>query len=599
MPLWQGLAVIVIVWTSTQMALSSDGLNLAAVVRMVIGLSISLGMPRFYTAPLPGTSYKAMEVEADPLDPPPSSSGNGPSPRVRGNRNDSYTVCSLGSSWVRPSCRGHRRGTRDWDGASPQSGTVQFKWKRGRLGQGQAAGGHFVTLSEVRVGGLFGRFDHEIVFPKNEHVTIMIAPNGFGKTMILRIINVLFNQGVRGLAKLPFHEVSVRFDDGSHLRVTRTVPSEPTSKKSKPVMHVAFKNDVFEEAFTPPELPLEEFNFPLAMIDEWVQVLDRVGPNSWRNMDTGEQLNLEKVIERYGHTLPGEFQSAEGTPEWFSDLQQRVSIRFVDVERLTHRFQDNEFHRRRRGARSEQRTVLFYSHELGDKIQQTLTEYGSLSQSLDQTFPARLVKQPMQSRLTMDQLRNELAQVESKRSQLIGAGLLQQEHTGLNVTVPDIEEVDESRREVLAMFARDTKEKLSVFDEILTKVDTLKRIANARFLHKRVAVSERGILVTTPDGQPLNLEMLSSGEQHELVMLYDLLFRVSTDALIMIDEPELSLHVAWQEKFLDDIDDIAKLSNFRVLLATHSPQIIGDRYNLAIELKGPVGDVAAAADSNR
>ena len=52
----------------------------------------------------------------------------------------------------------------------------------------------------------------------------------------------------------------------------------------------------------------------------------------------------------------------------------------------------------------------------------------------------------------------------------------------------------------------------------------------------------------------------------------------------MIDEPELSLHVAWQEKFLSDIDDIARLSSFRILLATHSPQIIGDRYDLAIEL---------------
>ena len=69
MQLWQSLALIVIVWTSTQMALSSDGLNLAAVVQMVIGLSIPLGMLRFYTAPLPGTSYQAMEVEADPLDP--------------------------------------------------------------------------------------------------------------------------------------------------------------------------------------------------------------------------------------------------------------------------------------------------------------------------------------------------------------------------------------------------------------------------------------------------------------------------------------------------------------------------------------------------
>ena len=120
---------------------------------------------------------------------------------------------------------------------------------------------------------------------------------------------------------------------------------------------------------------------------------------------------------------------------------------------------------------------------------------------------------------------------------------------------------------------------------MLAKVETLKRIANARFLYKQVAVSEDGIVVTTSEGQPLDLEMLSSGEQHELVLLYGLLFRVSGDALIMIDEPELSLHVAWQEKFLSDIDGIAKLSGFRVLLATHSPQIIGDKYDLAIELE--------------
>ena len=77
------------------------------------------------------------------------------------------------------------------------------------------------------------------------------------------------------------------------------------------------------------------------------------------------------------------------------------------------------------------------------------------------------------------------------------------------------------------MFAQDTKEKLGVFDDILAKVDTLTRIANSRFLHKQVAVNEAGIIVTTSDNQPLDLDMLSSGEQHELVLLYGLLFRVS------------------------------------------------------------------------
>lgn len=53
MDLWRGLAAIMIVWTGTQMALSGH-LNMAAVVRLVIGLSIPLGMLQFYTVALPG-----------------------------------------------------------------------------------------------------------------------------------------------------------------------------------------------------------------------------------------------------------------------------------------------------------------------------------------------------------------------------------------------------------------------------------------------------------------------------------------------------------------------------------------------------------------
>lgn len=55
MALWRGLALIVVVWTGIQMALAGGGLNMATVVRTVIGLSIPLGMLRFYSTPLPGT----------------------------------------------------------------------------------------------------------------------------------------------------------------------------------------------------------------------------------------------------------------------------------------------------------------------------------------------------------------------------------------------------------------------------------------------------------------------------------------------------------------------------------------------------------------
>lgn len=81
--------------------------------------------------------------------------------------------------------------------------------------------------------------------------------------------------------------------------------------------------------------------------------------------------------------------------------------------------------------------------------------------------------------------------------------------------------------------------------------------------------------------------MLSSGEQHELVLLYELLFKVGRDSLILLDEPELSLHVVWQQQFLDELQQIAELSGFNVIIATHSPQIIHDRWDLTVELTGP------------
>ena len=62
MQLWQGLALIVVVWTGAQTALSGGGINMAAVVRLVIGLSIPLGMLRFYTAPLPGAGRSVPDL---------------------------------------------------------------------------------------------------------------------------------------------------------------------------------------------------------------------------------------------------------------------------------------------------------------------------------------------------------------------------------------------------------------------------------------------------------------------------------------------------------------------------------------------------------
>ena len=80
-------------------------------------------------------------------------------------------------------------------------------------------------------------------------------------------------------------------------------------------------------------------------------------------------------------------------------------------------------------------------------------------------------------------------------------------------------------------------------------------------------------------GEKLNFEMLSSGEKYIIYVLSILLFNNMKDySLIILDEPELYLHIEWQQVLIDVLREIVDLhkseetdTNIRMLITTHSP----------------------------
>jgi predicted ATPase len=72
-----------------------------------------------------------------------------------------------------------------------------------------------------------------------------------------------------------------------------------------------------------------------------------------------------------------------------------------------------------------------------------------------------------------------------------------------------------------------------------------------------------------------DVKNLSSGEKQILILLTYLKYN-NTQNLLIIDEPELSLHPKWQAEFLDAVEKLMP-KNSQLLLATHSPEIIGNR----------------------
>lgn len=68
-------------------------------------------------------------------------------------------------------------------------------------------------IQQISVKNLFGIFNHTIPLNMDERITIIHGPNGFGKTMILKLLYALFGQDDHLLQTIPFDEFHVKFED--------------------------------------------------------------------------------------------------------------------------------------------------------------------------------------------------------------------------------------------------------------------------------------------------------------------------------------------------------------------------------------------------
>jgi predicted ATP-binding protein involved in virulence len=246
--------------------------------------------------------------------------------------------------------------------------------------------------------------------------------------------------------------------------------------------------------------------------------------------------------------------------DYFNQIICNINILFISIERI------NEQH----------------TYRLKNIIETTADEYTKKSQVLESTYPTRLVEK--KEAFDIDILKEKLRSIEEKQTDLVSIGLFDAQNL---TNISFIEKVDDSNKIALSLYVEDMSEKLGLFDELEEKVEVLLDIINSRFVYKKMFVrKEKGIYFVDDNDVELAFNQLSSGEQHELVLFYELLFDVEENTLVLIDEPELSLHVSWQTQFLNDLIRVAKNAKFDVLFATHSPQIIADRWDLTVELKG-------------
>ena len=94
-------------------------------------------------------------------------------------------------------------------------------------------------------------------------------------------------------------------------------------------------------------------------------------------------------------------------------------------------------------------------------------------------------------------------------------------------------------------------------------------------------------------GVEFDINDLSSGEKQLFLRTLAIKMMEPKNSIIMIDEPESSLHPKWQQRIVKVIERIGE--NNQIILATHSPHILGSvpKENIILLIKGEKGIIVS------
>ena len=112
-------------------------------------------------------------------------------------------------------------------------------------------------------------------------------------------------------------------------------------------------------------------------------------------------------------------------------------------------------------------------------------------------------------------------------------------------------------------------------DKINEQKYIFSNIINEAFAETRKQISNSSSKLTFDnDGEIIDTSGLSSGEKQLLIILLTVLLERNQEYILMMDEPEISLHISWQYKLIDWI--LQFNPNVQIILTTHSPMIFAD-----------------------
>ncbi|EGD6048022.1 AAA family ATPase [Escherichia coli] len=423
-------------------------------------------------------------------------------------------------------------------------------------------------ITNVNIIGLWGNQDINIAV--NDKTNFIIGVNGTGKTTLINLLAAALTIDIEKLIRIEFSSIEVKLKEvgGSRrpsIRVTKdsnfgddTLTYEiKKAVKENPIISIfdsRFDRIVFETKDGMRTYKRKTHGYDAPNIHEISSTLEDLIKVSWLSVNRVDNLYLRErdIDKRSTSTIDHKISNLNNDlVRYFSVLSQQFSDHTIE-------FQKQSF-------------LALINNEGANAIFQfsSSIDIENERKQLIEVFEVLGVENKAYAK----KLNDHFARLEKvrKKNNLTG------------IAVDDFSVIYNSWRAhtLVADYEVLQAKKAKIFKPRDNFINLLNSMFGGR---KSFSVSDKNeLIVMTKDGRPIGLEELSSGEKQLLIILGETLLQHSKSVIYIADEPELSLHVIWQEQLTGAISKLNP--NAQIIFATHSPDIVGINQDAIIDME--------------
>lgn len=439
------------------------------------------------------------------------------------------------------------------------------------------------TIQEVEIFGLHGRLDIRVSLGPG--LNIVYGQNGTGKTTILHFLANLAETDLDRFRYALFESFRVRMSSGNVLELRQIRSSDgigaidltingeqlATIQPESGVPN-AVRNRIREmlggrPAYLPAFRPV-------------LEAASRGRMTSAVRSDPQFDLEVRSLLE---HEQRKEAATVSNTVIDRPGHQQREYINSIAFKTTLCREWFGQF------------TPVVRFPSLGEVAEELVTELQNanvLVAAADRSAFSSVFEHALKSALSREQHVDSIAvdelltSIASSLDSLQVAGTSSNEvYNRLSALVHDLSSRPQAHEErtarILRVYDLAFRERVNARNNAFRRIRTFEESVNRFLQQKQLRVdaaaeivrirSSRARMIEFEGGKLTSLAVLSSGERHVLTLLFSATHMSAADGILLVDEPELSLHVDWQHLILSEL--MKQAGQRQVVACTHAPEV--------------------------